>query len=225
MKIYRQQAAKINDSNQNIEFIFGEKNNYSQISNAYLQYELTIEKDVAVAANRVLVNGDAFRLVNKAFADCFKEARLATTGGSDKQHNKYVGQVSTNMRALTSKDRGLLSHFDKIDESEVEIEETSLHHHPIKNRDVDANKCKIKGYLPLEHIFGLCKTFEKITKQLEFHLSLKTVDLQDIIHTTLSDDVKVNFDKLFLFVPIFISDAQTQIMFNDSIKDSFTLSC
>jgi len=34
----------------------------------------------------------------------------------------------------------------------------------------------------------------------------------------------VNFDNLFLFLPIFSPDVQTQIMFNDSIKNSFTLS-
>ena len=53
---------------------------------------------------------------------------------------------------------------------------------------------------------------------------MKTADLQDIIYTTLGDNIKVNFDKLFLYVPILIPDAQTQIMFNNSITDSFTLS-
>ena len=76
----------MNDSDQNIDFIFGENNNYHQIGNAYIQYEMTIEKDVAVAANRFLVNGDAIWLVNIAFAYCFKEARLSTTGGSDIEH-------------------------------------------------------------------------------------------------------------------------------------------
>ena len=49
------------------------------------------------------------------------------------------------MRALTSRDGDLLPHFDKIDESESETENTSLHHHPINNHDVAANKGKIKG--------------------------------------------------------------------------------
>ena len=52
------------------------KNNYHQIGKAYLQYELTKEKDVAVAAIEVLVNGDAIRSANIAFAYCFREARL-----------------------------------------------------------------------------------------------------------------------------------------------------
>ena len=36
------------------------------------------------------------------------------------------------------------------------------------------------------------------------------MDLQDIIHTTLSDDNKVNFKTLFLCVPIFNPDAQNK---------------
>ena len=171
MKIYHQQAANLNDSEQNIEFIFGENNNVYQIPNAYLENEIKIEKDVAVAADRALVDANALRLVNKAFAYCFGEARISTTGGSNIKHNRYVGQVSTIMRALTSKDGDLLSHFDKIDLSEAEIENTSLHHHLINNHDVAANKGTIKGELPLEHIFGFCRTCKKITKQLEFHLT------------------------------------------------------
>ena len=53
---------------------------------------------------------------------------------------------------------------------------------------------------------------------------MKTAALQGIFHTTLGDNIKVNFEMFFLFVPIFIPDAQTQVMVNDSIKDSFTLS-
>ena len=128
------------------------------------------------------------------------------------------------MRAITNKDGDLLSHFDKVDESEFEMGNTSHKRLLINNHDLPANKAKIEGQLPLEHIFGFCKTFEKITKQLGFHLTFKRVDLQDNIYTTLGDDNKVNFDKLILYVLILIPDAQTQIMFNDSIENSFTLS-
>ena len=163
---------------------------------------MTKQKDVAVAANRVLVIGDAIRLVNNAFACCFKEARLSRTGGSDIEHNKYVGQISTFIRALTRKDEDLWSHFGKIDESEAEIANRSLHHLLINNHDLPLNKGKTRGQLPLEHTFGFCKTFEKITKQLGIHLTFKTTDLQDIIYTTLGDEIKVDFDWLFLFVLI-----------------------
>ena len=63
------------------------------------------------------------------------------------------------MRALTSKDGDYLSHFDKIDESKAEIENTSLHHHLISNHEEAVKKGKIKGQLPIEQIFGFCETF------------------------------------------------------------------
>ena len=68
-----------------------------------------------VAADRVLEDVDDIKSVNNAFAYCFKEARLSTTGGSDIKHKNYVGQVSAIFRALTVKDGDLLSHFDKSD--------------------------------------------------------------------------------------------------------------
>ena len=52
MKIYNQQAANSNNSDQNIEFMFGETNNCHRIGNACLEYELKLEKDVAVAVDR-----------------------------------------------------------------------------------------------------------------------------------------------------------------------------
>ena len=58
------------------------------------------------------------------------------------------------MRALTSKDGDLLSHFDKIDESQAHNQFTSLKHLLINNHDKAANKSKIKRQLPLEHNFG-----------------------------------------------------------------------
>ena len=224
LKVYRQQAENLNDSDQNIEFIIGENSHYYQIADAYLQYEMTIGKDAAVAANRVFVNGDVPRLVKNAFAYCFEEARSSTTGPSHIEHIKNCRQISTIMRALRSKDGDLLSHFDKIDASEAEIEITSLYHHAINNHDLPANKGKFKGQILLKQIFGFFKTLKKITKQLRFHLTFITADQQDIIYTTLGDNIKVSFDKLFSYVPIIIPDAQTQIMFNDSIKKSFTLS-
>ena len=66
------------------------------------------------------------------------------------------------MRASTSKDGDLLSHFDKIDDSAAEIENTSLHHHLINNHDEAANKGKIKGILPVEHIFRSAKLLKRL---------------------------------------------------------------
>ena len=64
---------------------------------------------------------------------------------------------------------------------------------------------------------------EKITKQLGFHLTFETADPQDIFYTNLGDDIKVNFDELFLYLPIFFPDA-FKLDFKDSCKNSFTLS-
>ena len=147
---------------------------------------MRIEKEVANAADGNLVDADFIRLVDIAFPQCFKEARLSTTGSSgDFELNENVGQVSNIMRALTSKDGDLLLHFDKYVESRDEIGSTPLKHHLILNHDIPTIKGKMKRPLPLEHLSRFCRTFRKITKQLGFHLSSKTADLQDIICTTL----------------------------------------
>ena len=70
------------------------------------------------------------------------------------------------MRVLTSEVGDLLSQYDTIVESEAEIANTSLDHHLIINHDLPGNEGKLKGVLPLEHVFGFCKTFKKITQQL-----------------------------------------------------------
>ena len=128
------------------------------------------------------------------------------------------------MKALTSKVGDLLSHFDIIDESQSQIQNTSPKHLFINNHNAAANKSNIKGQLHLEHVFVFCKTFKKITKHSIFPLTLKTADLQDIIYTTLGNKAKINFDKVFYYVSMIIPNAEAQIMFNDSFKNGFTLS-
>ena len=103
-KVYHHQGANLNDSNQSVEFIFGEINNYYQIGNAYLEFDIIIRKVVAAPADPNFANADQIRLINNAFAFCFTQATLGTTGGGDLEDIKYVGQVSTIMRLLTSKD-------------------------------------------------------------------------------------------------------------------------
>ena len=116
-KIYHQQGANLNDSNQSVEFFFGENSNYYQIGNGYLEFDITVRKVVADAANPILVDNDQIRLINNAFAYCFTQATLSTTGGMDLEDIKYVGQISTIMRLLTSKDGDLSSYFNKTGES------------------------------------------------------------------------------------------------------------
>ena len=63
------------------------------------------------------------------------------------------------MRLLTQKDGDLSSYFDRIDESEAGITNSTLKHMLIDSHTNDDNKGKIRANLPLEHIFGFCKTF------------------------------------------------------------------
>ena len=221
-KVYHQSGANLNDSNQNVEFIFGENNNYHQIGNAYLEFDITIRKVVAPPNNPILINTDQIRLINNAFAYCFTQATLSTTGGMDLEDIKYVGQISTIMRLLTSKDSDLSSYFDKNGESVID-DNNPLKKILINNHDVDANKGNIKGHLALEHIFGFCKTFKKITKNLGFHLKFKMNDLQDIIFTTIADDINVTINSLYLYVPKLIPSTTTQVMFNESIMNNYTI--
>ena len=92
----------------------------------------------------------------------------------------------------------------------------------INNHAVEANKGKIKGQLALEHIFGFCKTFKKITNYPGFHLKFKMNDLQDIVFTTLANDITVTINSLYLFVPQLIPSTTTQVMFNEAIMNNFT---
>ena len=60
---------------------------------------------------------------------------------------------------LMGEDGDLISYFNKIDETEAGIVDSSLKQILVNYQEVDANKGKIKCHLPLEHIFGFCKTF------------------------------------------------------------------
>ena len=141
-----------------------------------------------------------------------------TTGGSENEV-KYAGPVSTLMRVSTNKDEDLLSYFDKFKENK---NDTTLKEILTDNHSLQANKGKIFCQLTLEHIFGFCNRFKKVRKN--FHINLKTNDLQNIANTTLPKATIINvlFDNLYLFVPNSIPSPDTQVLFNQPIKNSFT---
>ena len=149
-KRYHRQGDHLNQSDQNIEFIFGENNNYHQVANAYLEFNILVRKNDDTNFHY----DDPVPLVNNGFAFCFKEARLSTTIGSDIEINKFCGQVSTIMRAISNKDGDLLSQFDNIYENDIPILERladlppqirdSLHQKMSINNHTDANKGRIK---------------------------------------------------------------------------------
>ena len=228
-KIYHRQGDQLNQSDQNIEFIFGDNNNFHQIGNAYLEFNITVPKNDDTNFHF----DDPVRLVNNGFAFCFKEARLSTTIGSDIEINKFCGQVSTIMRTISNKDGDLLSQFDNINENDLPVLERladlppqirdSPHHKMLINNHTDANKGKIKGYLYLEDIFGFCKTFKKVTKNLGFHITFKTNDLQNIIYSSMADDINVTINNLYLYVPNLIPSVETQVMFNEATQNNYKI--
>ena len=78
----------MNDSDQNIEFIFVGNNNYHQIGNAYLEFDITASNPLPNPP--VFDDNSPIRLINSGFSYLFKEARLSTST-NDLEHNKYVG--------------------------------------------------------------------------------------------------------------------------------------
>ena len=100
IKIYHQHGAEVNNENQNIKFYFGENLNYIQIGNAYLEIDI----EVARADGTNFADADEIRLVNNALAYIFQEGRISTSAGTEIEHNKNLGNVSTIMRLLTQKD-------------------------------------------------------------------------------------------------------------------------
>ena len=229
-KIYHQQGAQLNQSDQNIEFIFGENNNYHQIGNGYLEFNITVRKSNTTNFHIE----DPIRLVNNGYAFCFKEARISTTSGSDIEHNKSYGQVSTIMIMISNKDDDLLSQFGNIIENDIPLLErladlppqtrSTPHQKMLIDNHLDTNKGKIRGYFYLEDIFGFCKTFKKVSKNLGFILILKTADLQDIIYTSMDDDIILTINSLYLYVPNLIPSVETQLMFNEATQINYKIS-
>ena len=52
---------------------------------------------------------------------------------------------------------------------------------------------------------------------------MKTNDLQSIIFTTIATDINVTINSVCLFVPIIIPNTDTQVMFNESIKNNYAI--
>ena len=208
----------------------GENNNYHQIGNVYLEFNITVRKYEGTNFHY----DNPVRLVINGYAYCFKEARLGATIGSDIEINKFCGQVSTIMRAISNKDGDFLSQFDNINENGIPILERlqdlpvqlrdTPHQKMLINNHTDANKGKIDGYLYLEDSFGVCKTFEKVTKNLGFHITFKTKDLQNIVYSSMADGINVAIINLCLYVPNLIPNFETQVMFNEATQKYYKIS-
>ena len=85
MKKYHQQGAQKNNSNQGIDFIFGENNDYHQIGNAYLALDNTLRKH-GNGSNNLDADGNieySNKLVTNVFAYALSVATLSTTEGEE----------------------------------------------------------------------------------------------------------------------------------------------
>ena len=125
------------------------------------------------------------------------------------------------MKLRIIKDGDPLSCFDEINQNK--IDNTSSKRILSNNHELDATKGKIKGYLKSGHLFGFCKTFNKITKIQGFDITFKTADLKHIIYTTIGDAINTTINNLCLYVPVFPPSAETQTMFNESVKNNSTI--
>ena len=152
IKIYHQSGANVDVENSPIKFYFGENHNFIQVGNGYLEFDLRVRLD----KDNNFADGNLLRLVNNAFAYTIHDARISTSAGVEIEQIKYVGHISTIMRLVTQKDGDLSTYFDIIDEKEDAILNLSLKKILINNHS-DDNKGLIRGYLPLEYIFGFCK--------------------------------------------------------------------
>ena len=95
----------------------------------------------------------------------------------------------------------------------------------IDNHEEDANRGNIKAQLPLEHFFGFCKTFKKVTKNLGFEITFKTTNLQHIIYTSIADGTQINvtINSLYLYVPFLIPSTENLLMFIESIQNNYPI--
>ena len=93
----------------------------------------------------------------------------------------------------------------------------------IDNHENDADRGNIKAQLPLEHIFGFCKSFKKVAKNLGLEITFKTANLQNIIYTSIADGTQINvtINSLYLYVPFLKPSTETQLMFNESIQNNY----
>ena len=51
----------------------------------------------------------------------------------------------------------------------------------------------------------------------------KTADLQDVIYTSMADDINVTFNNLYLYIPNLIPSVETQLMFNEATQNNYIL--
>ena len=80
-----------------------------------------------------------------------------------------------------------------------------------------------KRQLAFQHIFRFCKTLRKLSKNLGFHITFKTADLQDTIFNRKAIEINVTFISLYLFLPVVIANSETKVRFSESTMNEYTI--
>ena len=162
MKKYHKQWAKLNDANQGIAFFIGEIDNYLQIGNGYLEFDILLRKKGA-NFNNVDADGSADEPISLIIDDFAYVLGIATPLSTNEKNeqNKYVGHVSTIMRLLASKDGVLKSYLDKIDDNQNGLKGSSLNEKLTANQEKVADRRNFEEHAPLEQFFGFCRTYKK----------------------------------------------------------------
>ena len=138
------------------------------------------------------------------------------------------------MRVISNKYGDLLSQVDNFNQNDIPVPErladlphqirSTPHQKVLINTHTDANKGKMEGNFYLEDIFGFCKSFKKVTEKLGFHLILKTADLQDIIKKSMTDDIYVTTNNLYLFIANLLPSVETQLLPNEATQNDYKIS-
>ena len=126
IKIYHQSGANVDAENSQTKFYIGENHNFIQVRNGYLEFDIRIRRADGNPFTIVAPGNDIKKLVNNAFAYTVHDARISSSSGVENEQNKFVGPISTIMRLVTQKDGDLSTYFDIIDESEGDINISSV---------------------------------------------------------------------------------------------------
>ena len=51
----------------------------------------------------------------------------------------------------------------------------------------------------------------------------KTAKLQDILYTSMGDDINVTINSLYLYIPILILNVETQLTFNEANQNNYRI--
>ena len=67
------------------------------------------------------------------------------------------------------------------------------------------------------------KLLKRVTKNLGCHITFKTNVIQGIVYTSITDDINVTNNNLYLHVPNLTPSVETQVMFNEAIQNIYKI--